>query len=615
MIVFPLTAVILLYLIGKSFFKSNYLFLFLLGTTAFSIIDFVGLRHLIPELALVLYFVATINQSKKHFLYSGILMGIAFTSSLEYAVIGIICLVLYTYLKNGFSLKVDIEKYKTFLLPLTTIGGAFLLYLVLNGALSNFINYYISSSSAFYAHSPCRDYFPRLFQLTSNEIGFYQYFSKLKYYLIPLFLIVNSLIIFKKRESIKYWPEIIATSLFALLSYTRPLMNTCDVYLNYGMVFVLFSLVLTLQEKGINKYKKIPYWLFISYLIVIQVKPLVQKINLTAFNTQRNNIYYERLSYKISPELKEQFEEVITYIKDNSQDNDLVITYPHGPYAQMLNRKPVKGTTSTLYYQLVPEIIPEVLDNLKASPPTFVVLNGINARDYLSAIYKLPYNVVSSNNRVHFTGWNTEVEKYISSNYQIEKKFENVWILKKTKDTYEKEIYLAKSFDNISVELINLEQVGASVFKPTSKNPSLKIAINKNQLQDAAIIRIPLWIEMGMLKPFSKFAIQTFISADDVSYTKNGSFILSGDEQNSNVSLVEGIKKVLEIPEVSTLYIKVVVSENVGFSKIPVAPKLVGIGNIHSLMFNKDITVDDVLIDIEGFKGFIKPLLDRNPTY
>lgn len=596
LIFIPIIAAIMLAVMGKKVLNSKEASIFLTLTVIMGGLNFANLRHLIPELGVILI-VFGYHKNKtdkyKNVIYGGMLVGVSFLGSIEYAIAAVFSLtgyLLFNILKKN-NFKPDKLLLKSFL-PGLSIVAIYFGYLTFNGALEQMFLYFSQSGESFYTVSPCSEYFPRFWEVTQGRISLIKYINLLKYYFIPAFLITYSFyLIFTKNRKLEHT---FALVLFSLLSYVRPIVTPCDPYLSYGIPLILLT-SFYLYSNSTGKLKKVTLF-FIFYILVFTLPPYLNRY-LSPIKKEIT-VYSDIAKVRLKPEDTQSLKQSVNYINANHQ-NKTVFTYPHGPFLQTAKLKPGLSTTSTLYYQLVPSVKEKIIKEIEAYPPDIVIINGINAHDYLSSFNNLVYNIVQTENNIHFIGYTSEIEEFIMKNYMLDKKFNKVWILTRDDSSRESNDLLVESkiasFE-ISTSGLNEKELldKSKVYLPINEESELLFKFDREELVDAKYIKIPIHVEFPIerLKYLFKFGLQYQVGTVNKGYRIPGGF-LDGNPKNIYILLISSL---FDNTEQEEIYVKITVSKNIGFINWPKYPKRITIQPPSKILLNKDIEIDDLLI-------------------
>jgi hypothetical protein len=600
---FPITNMALLYFIGKQFLKAKWLLFFVFLSTLFGALNFTGFRHLLPELGLAL-FIAGVGKKNDIKIYMGsTILGLSFLSSIEYGVVVSIILLMYLtsliiFQKRKFALK----KLILYFLPALAIGLGYLVYLLYHQAFGNMVTYYLESANSFYTLSPCRKIFPRLSDIKNASLSFY--LQRAVLYVVPFSLLAELFYLFFKRKKIVYFHEILAFVLFSLLAFSRVIVTPCSVYLNYGMVsFFLPLIILISKEKLSQNVKNIVIALLIYFLAISFPKNLFSFFQNESQNMNKTG-RSQYLKIVLEKNLAEEFDEIFKYLDKNISQDSTVFVYPHGPYHLVLNKKSPISTSSTLYYQMSPSLLPKIMADFENNPPDYIIINGINASDYLSNLLPLPYNVISQNEVPLFTGNITQVERFISTHYKIVQKFKRVWVLERREEPVEYiSPFIFGKFVNYDLELHNLERTDSPYkFKITGKSPTITYLIKTEDIMNKGLLKIPVKLELESLKMFSKYYFAVFVSQDLDSYRRmQVGQLVSGDWQDYWV-LYHGAPQTMTKEYFA---IRLELGKDGGFLPFLNHPQYIEIKDPESLILNPDLKVDDYMLEVGGFKEFI----------
>ncbi|MFA6981614.1 MAG: hypothetical protein WC243_01145 [Patescibacteria group bacterium] len=436
--VMPLLSALVAVCIGYLLFKKNrvYFFLFLLFELSYeTAFLFPSLRHLIPELGLLLIILGVENKANRKVLAGFSLLGLSLISSLEYAAIGLIALVIYLLVKLITDRDALLEM-RTVLLKgaaiLVVISLPFFLFLSMHRSLGNYLTYLKQSADSFYAYSPCRDYFPRLRHLKTDPMSFV---AQSSLYVVPVTLVFILIVIaldYKKTRSRRY-VFLVPPILFACASYIRPLITPCAGYVSYGLTFVIAPILYIARDTFKKKtwYNWIVLLLIAWLLIPVPKKMLDIVLSVGKREKIEDSNYLPVVGLSLKKDVTDDFLAVTQFLTSNTTENDYVYTYPHGSYHILAGRRNPTRVDSSLHFELAPFLAPLVVKDLAEKQPEYIVLSGYNSWSYMTRILQLNYDIYNQDRDVFFMGYTSEVEDYIALNYKIAQKFKYAWVLEK----------------------------------------------------------------------------------------------------------------------------------------------------------------------------------------
>ncbi len=509
----PLISVLLSLLVGKALLKKKPLILFIFLLFLYGINnDFTSIRHLLPELGLVISLIGFESNNRRKILLGGSLIGLSLLSSIEYGIAAIISLVAYfliTLFKKKKSTKFIFAQISYFYAPVALISLPYFFFLKKVGSLRNFITFTFQYAKSFYFSSPCREFFPRL-----GEANFWQ---RINLYFVPLTLLGLLGVTIAQRKS-KWFSTIITLLVYSFLLFYRVLNTPCLNYLNYGLTFLFLTLtfILFLPQKSFYLKTSI---LIIIFWFTISASPN-NLVKILSKSPQRPEVseaeFLPVAGVKLKKRLSEEYKEIVGFIKNNTKQTDTIYVYPNGPYNQLTHIERPVSIAATWYYDLVPNLVNITYRQLKANPPRLVIINIFNASSVKSALNRVPYNIHLENKNVIFEGILTPVEQFISQNYELDKKFNLAWVLKKRKEPLqEKDLYLPigkrvewKMVTRDLSQYPNFNLNNITNFNVEQSSP--RIQFYSKTLNEADLIIIPIKIDLGIIKVFSKFTANIY---------------------------------------------------------------------------------------------------------
>jgi hypothetical protein len=532
LILVPVISIGLSYLLAKNFFSlknKSWLLLFLFMLFLFGINDdFTSLRHLLPEAGTVLFIVAHERQNRRLLWLGSLLLGLALTSSIEYAIAGLISVMLYLLLKR-------LSLFQKPHLPVLVIPLPLFLILLSKGALGNYYRFMSEYAQSFYNNSPCREFFPRPLEFTGVNLGF---LLRLNLYFLPILIVILTVwYIIKARQQIALILPLLA---YSLAIYSRSFSTPCFGYLSYGFTLPFLILVYTLSQNNKTRLFKIFLWVVILWFMIPGSLNLFQQLIpqfKIAFNPPKTQTsYLPGAGIYLDTTLVSQYQEVTQYLQTHTATGDLIYVYANGPYNQLAGRSSPVNIVSTWYYDLAPFLNPKTLDRLTASPPKYVVLNVYNSGSLVSSLNLVHYNVYISGKDIVFEGLTTPVEDFISQNYDLAAKYPLAWILQKTSRPKIIAPYYLLSPNTHQWEI---SVQGITPISPPSNNGpitflvqnELTIAYANPDLDQADVVKLPFKVNLGILKPISKYVINAWAVDANNNYYNLGGKIVSTDWQ------------------------------------------------------------------------------------
>jgi len=509
----PLTGLILAYFLGKELLKGRYLALFLLISAMYSAMNFTTIRHIVAELGLVIALLGLLSENRKKVIIGSLVLGISFTAGIEYAVLAGIVLTIFNiwsvFLKGK---SVNVKNIALSYLGLLLGSSLFFGYLILNGALSNYIKFFSEFSASFFYLSPCRSGFPKL---NAEVFSSLQSFRRLNLYVVPFVNLGLLVFLVLKEKGKKYLPVLISLLLFSGLAYVRTFITPCLNTVSYSITLLLLVIVYLL-----NKLQKRNIRFYLYIVLVFLAAMAVTKGPLDYFEVvfRKSNVETEYLSgadIKLDKEKVKIISEVADYINEKTDDGEYVYVYPYGPYNQLTNTKSPVNVVISTHYELAPFLVPKVIENLELNKPEYVVVNRINAWSYLAAMYIIPQSMAEHEGTPVFVADLTGVEKYISMNYAIDKKFDKIWVLKR-KDSPTEYIppYIKADVNIAGIKLSNFDNSAAGGLEDQKlfvSGPNPEIAFVVESLKDVDLFKFPNKVNLGLFKYTSQYTLQAFL--------------------------------------------------------------------------------------------------------
>ena len=520
---FPLMALLLSFLLGKELLKKGYLLLFLFLLFLFGVnADYTSFRHFLPELGLIFLIIGLEKKRQKQFFLGSFLIGLSLTSSLEYGLAVLISLGFYFLLtfirKPG---RTVLNRAAVALAVIALPALPYFLYLWFNQALKNFFLFTFQYAQSFYSLSPCRELFPRLNEVTLSL----SFFQRSNLYLLPLLLLI--LLGWSVYQRKNWWfPFISSLLIYSGLIFYRVLTTPCFGYLTYGLTFPFLILVFLLSLPKKSTPLKIFLFLFLGwFLLVGSWTLLVQFSSQLAKIKERSNLEVKTLpvaGIKLEKNLADEYQKVTAFIQTNSQKDDYLYVYPNGPYNQLAQRQSPVSVASTWYLDLTPFLVDKTVQQLEEKKPKLIVLNVYNGWNIKTLLHQIDYNLHLQNEAIIFEAVTTPLEDFISQNYQLTKRFEIAWVLKEKpqSDSFQRfyqPVTKTDLWEMIVQGLVSspyLTPDKSLCFQVTQTQPMIKFSL-KEPSSKFNLIKIPLKVDLGLSKVFSKYILNLYASTDD----------------------------------------------------------------------------------------------------
>jgi len=571
LIFLPLTGIVLAFFLGRELLKGKYLVLFLLISAMYSTLNFTTIRHLIAEFGLVLTLLGLYSGDRKKVIRGSVFLGISFTAGVEYAAISIIVLTIYTIWHVYHKGKsIDFRNLAAACSGPLVAGTLFFGYLFVNGALGNYINFFKEFSTSFFYLSPCRSGFPKLNLEIFTSLPA---FRRSNLFAIPLLNLSTFIYLFVKERKRRVTPVLLTLLLFSGFAYFRTMINPCLNTASYSITLLLLVLVYTLEIVVRKKLKIVVYIVIIWLLLLSAPNGPMDLVEVLFRKSDVETEYLEKAGIYLDKDKVSKIRPVVDYIKDVTNEGDYVYVYPYGPYNQLTNTtSPVSVIIST-HYELAPFLVPKVIENLESKKPEFIIVNRVNAWSYLASMYLIPQSTVAHGDVPIFVADLTDVEKYISQNYTIDKRFDQIWVLKRRESPVEyTPPYISKEVNIVKTKLTNYESMielqEAQKLFVTGPNPEI------------VYVKFPVRANLGLSKYTSQYLIQAYL------FTTSGQLLgTRADIMSSNwQKLWMEIRNDEKLQEGALFILRL--SDNKGFFSLGGAPRSIQIKEPEFFQFN-----------------------------
>ena len=446
----PILGVILAYFVGKIILKKKHLILLFLLLNLFygATTDFSPVRYLVAELSLAFVFLSFIKPRKWLFFLTGITAGLALLTALEYGIALNITLFFLFLLNLSPFFKEKKVSWLTIFLGELFILFPFSIYLMVNSAFGNYVNYTLSIMNKFYYSSPCaRSGFPRfsdipILRLQSSWLILntpIEFLQNLNMYIVFFFYIIIFLLImfrlFQKRSIDNYFLIRIGLITFGGLVFIRTLDTPCIGYFRYGIIpfFLLLTLYFGELIEVFKKTKKLGtrfvflificltiLWFIITDNTGFVASFFVKKNNPTVKEKLSGKIFYKPAGWYFDKKKAEMYEEIAQYIFKNTRRTDSLLVYPWGPYNNITG---LDSSNSVQFFNLPlqgQKIYERVIKEFDIKKPKFVVINIFNTLS--TALYgkkrtDVRYFSNPNEDGPVFVGDGDEIQRYILEHY------------------------------------------------------------------------------------------------------------------------------------------------------------------------------------------------------
>jgi len=516
MVVMPILGIILSILLGWQLLNGPSFLVYLIFLMIFGVNNTQqGFRHLIPELGLMLIMVGSNKNITRTILFGGFLIGISMWGDIAYPFATLFSVLIFYVIKIFSDHHINRVNLFVKIFSLPVIGGLlFLLYLIKNNTLSMFITFYTSFVRSLYHASPCNTPYPRLSDI--NLTNFFNVLPRLLHYAVPFTIGIMFLWVILNRKKVPNFPIIFAGLVYSGIVYYRNVNTPCDEYLGYGLTFFFLILSYLIFNIKITWFKKllviISIWFFCVSFYGDYLKNFVVTLPIFSKKPVSNRLYLPVAGVYLEANLAKEYSEIVNYIKSHSTSNDSVYDFPNGAFQLLSQRKPAVGVPSTYFFSFVPSLVDYTYNQLKDSKPRIIVVNKNMLFDSSLSEVGIGYAVQSSGDNLILGDIPNKVEEYIIENYYIVKKYPHAWILERRQTPIKAtEIYipLEKSTPS-SIIPINAVQFSSNPneYKVTQDFPAF--IISSDSLSQTEFIKIPIKVDLGIIKTFSKFEIDVF---------------------------------------------------------------------------------------------------------
>lgn len=534
-VVFGALGIGLSYFVARKFFKGKWLlllfsFLFLFNVNKW----FTSLRSLLPEASLILIFYGFLNKRKKEYLFGSFLLSLAFLGSIEYFSASIlVMLIFYCFSFNKYPFNLKILVFKIFIISFFPI--TYLIYLAKNEALVSFFYFYKQIGKSFWISPPCKAIYIRWvdFLALKNTSNIYDFWIQLNenlltvnLYVFPLVTLILIFIVLKKVIK-KDRIFILSFLTYYLLGYSRLILTPCVSRIEYNL-FSFFFVFVFLFRLIKNKvfFSILTFWFFVSFNYssslknIFEIKKAIKEVGKTSF--------FEKGKIRLPSDFIQDYEEIISFVENNTNKNDFVLDYPNSFYHLITERKTPISAPTICYYQLASHYEEKAYFELLKNPPKLIIINTYNGVFFqIGQNFKTKFHTIGEN--FYFQGTKSPIEDFIEKNYKVVLKNSKAWVLEKRQKEIESILVLVpiSNLDNLNF-LGNSKKDVLIKFK-LGKNKSLNISSDKFKDVDIAKVRFKL---NGSIKYFDKYFLGIGFGTNYGIVNPKSGYVMSGEWQD-----------------------------------------------------------------------------------
>jgi hypothetical protein len=511
-IVMPLLSLVLAYLyirvfIGISWLRIIFILVCLLHLT---VGQYVSPRPLCAELTLALFFFCLVQPEKKVWIFlTGTMQGASILMGTEYGIALFITLIGAFIFFTIFNKKTCAKNLAMFfLLGLLTSLTPFLLYLIYQRILFDFIiDYYILVTTFLAQGPPGRsDFFPPFPSISLSNLSdsiiqtlfsmaFIQYLPIITYGLGGIFFLVR----FFYKQSSAYFKYFLL-SFFGLLIFYRNW--TMPNYGEYGIVpaiTLVFLLLETLWLRTTHHYNNYDFQTgyklkdFLGYCLCSIILSFTfiwfflssRNEILFTFNPGKPKstemIYYDKVGFNISREAYDQYKAINKYITDNVKPEEHILSFPWGYYSQFTGRANALSSADVAHGVATERQIKIALNQLEERKPKLLILNHLNGHMLIGPVRfdTLTQTSLRIENSPVFPGHARPIQIYILENYHITKRFKLASIMERN----EKRKPFNQTFKIKPIDSSNLKEVFFKGVKPINDNFNFKVKGRKIRIE------------------------------------------------------------------------------------------------------------------------------------
>lgn len=571
-IVLPFIGIVLSIVLGRQILNKKGLLVFLFLLLVYMTNnDFQSVRHLIPELGLLLVLMGVQANNEKKRVIGSVLLAVSLLSSIEYSLSAHAALGLYfivLFLRRTDKRTVFTDFIRSFSLSVG-VGLLFLSYLLVTQTLGSFIRFHWEYIQTFYYNSPCSDVFPRLgdfatlSQDTFSKNPFFNllhFLSRINYYGVFAILLLLALFTWVNKTA-KMRSVILALLFYSLLVYLRALYTPCHIY--YGLTFIFLLVAYFLSGNHRQATKKLFWGMFVWLVLSSNIISYVLSLNVPRRHLpSAPQRFLPIAGIFLDRRLADEYQSITKYIKDNTDKDDSLYVYPHGPYNLLTGRISPVSVFTSWYYEIDPYLVRTTVDELKKAKPKYVIVNFYNALSMKTSLSGFSYGIFSLGENILIKGINTEVEEYIMDNYVIEHKGKIAWILRYRPQKKQYRIYSKAEgqkkwlLRGRGIRMSNAHVPDGIRFTVSQDEPI--ILASSPVLKDLDLLVIPIRVDLGLLRMFSKYTVEVSLVSGSGRKIPLQKLFLSGEKQRLYVELPFDKTK-------EGSYIQLQISKNDGF--------------------------------------------------
>ncbi len=502
----PLLSVILVFIVAKNVLQKKhliFLFLFFILLQGSST-ELSSIRHLISEVSLSFFILFILKREKKYIFVSGIFSGLGLLTSLEYGIAINVAIIIFFLASHFTSSPIKKSFFFNYLFGESLIILPYTLYLIINGSLSNYLQFTLGLMNSFYYASPCaRDSFPRLNQVkelvTSSQLIIFNYpvefLQKINFYVVPAFYLVTFVFLSikylqsKNLSKMDYVKFLLLT--YGSIAYIRTIDTPCLGYFRYGLV--PFFLLLTLIIEGLRSRIKtsnlivlkilffcviaiISGWFIVTeqtgYFVKLFPEKELAAIPLQAGKKIPRTQYLQSAGWYLDKELVKDYAEITDYVQTHNEANASIYVYPWGPYSNLTDLPSANSVQNSTAKAAGKKFVDRIVSELEKRKPKFVVVNLFNnlgmaqfgkERTDLGAGAR--YFTLGTEDGPVFSGRGNAIEKYILENYKTVLNNRLAVIMQRR----EKPVSVKDKYVKLgSIENFNKEKIKTTLMKRTN---------------------------------------------------------------------------------------------------------------------------------------------------
>ena len=442
-IVLNYVGIFVAYIISRQLFSKIWQRLFF---TTISILficsNMVSLRHLIPELLLIIFLRVASSDKQLNYRSVGLLgfaFGVSFLFSIEYTSAALLGALIGLVLITGPRKWIDCWKYPlvlslTFLIPIFSYA----LYLSSQDALKPMLEMYAWTIKNQPLTNPARpEYLPIPFQQSVNEISINSFLADIKshatkFYFAPLILCASFLsALANTMRKLPLNPVNLVLTIYGTLIFFRAIVGPAYGFATYGFIpIIAISCVFFFDYIKKHSTRHSIVAIVCVLLLVAHIQDFLPfRQNYISNNLAKQvdyNVFNARVGGYLPDDFNSDLNALLKFLDENTDSESEFLEYPFGPVAFLA--KKYQNVFYNKYFETIygrDNYHDILIKRLQNSPSKYVILNKLSGEVSIGTQlsgHMVTYGKMTTLSPI-FAGSQTYLNTFISDNYDL--MFEN----------------------------------------------------------------------------------------------------------------------------------------------------------------------------------------------